>query len=76
MSVSPSKYPYVNNCQGSKGIRQWTINCCTSPMMTHKITPSVDNNKWLKRLDIHLNKPTNQKLVKVPKVVQPTDKKT
>ena len=30
--------------QGSKGIRHWPINwCTTSPMMIHKITPSVDN---------------------------------
>ena len=24
------------------GIRQWPLNWCTSPMMKHKITPSVD----------------------------------
>ena len=30
--------------QRSKGIRQWPINCCTSPMMIEKITPSVDHN--------------------------------
>ena len=29
-------------------------------MMIHKITPSVDYNKWLKRLDIQLNEPTNK----------------
>ena len=29
-------------------------------MMINKITPSVDNNKWLKRLDTQLNKKTNQ----------------
>ena len=28
-------------------------------MMIHKITPSVDDNWWLKRLD-RLNEPTNQ----------------
>ena len=28
--------------QGSKGKRQWPMNLCTSPMMIHKITPSVD----------------------------------
>ena len=33
------------------------IKCCTSPMMIHKITPSVDYNQWLKRLDIN---PMNQ----------------
>ena len=27
--------------QGSKGIRQWPINWCISPMMLHKIIPSV-----------------------------------
>ncbi len=30
--------------QGSKGIRQWPIYLCTSPMMIHKITPSVNYN--------------------------------
>ena len=28
--------------QGSKGIRQWLINCCTSQMITHKINHCVD----------------------------------
>ena len=28
--------------QGSKGIRQWPINLCTSPMMILKGNPSVD----------------------------------
>ena len=28
--------------QGSKGIMQWPINSCTSPMMIHKIASSVD----------------------------------
>ena len=32
--------------QGSKGIRQWPINLCKSPMIMHKITPSVDYNWW------------------------------
>ena len=45
--------------QGSKGVRQWPINSYTSPMIIHKITPSVDYNKWLKRLDTQLNDPTN-----------------
>ena len=33
-------------------------------MMVHKITPSVDDNWWLKGLDsdTQLNKPTNLKL--------------
>ena len=46
----------------------WPINCCTSPIM-HKITPSVDYNKWLKRLDTQPNEPTNS--IKIPKVVRP-----
>ena len=28
--------------QGSKGIRQWPINWCTSPIMIQKIIPYVD----------------------------------
>ena len=28
--------------QGSKGIRQWSINLYTSPMIIYKIIPSVD----------------------------------
>ena len=39
--------------------------------MINKITLSVDYNKWLKRLDTQLNKPTNQNLIKVYK---PTNK--
>ena len=30
---------------------------------------SVDYNLWIKRLDAHFNKPTNQNPSKVPKVV-------
>ena len=41
-------------------------------MMIHKITISVDYNQYLKRLDTQLNEPTNQNLIKVPKVVEPT----
>ena len=37
--------------QESKGIRQCLINISTSPMIIHKITPSVDYNQWLKRLN-------------------------
>ena len=44
-----------------------------SPMMIHIITPSVDYNKLLKRLDTQLIELTNQK--KVPKVVKQTKKK-
>ena len=29
---------------------------------------SVDYNKWLKRLDIQLNEPTNQNSIEVPKL--------
>ena len=32
-------------------------------MMLHKITASVDYNKWFKRLDTQLNEPTNKNLV-------------
>ena len=53
---------------------QWPINCCTSPMMIHIITPIVDYNLWLKRLDTQFSEPTNQNSVKVPKVVEPTNR--
>ena len=33
-----------------------------------KITPSVDINSWLKRLDTHLNEPTNLNTIKVLKL--------
>ena len=33
-------------------------------------------NQWLKRLNTQLNKPTNQNLIKVPKVAMPMNKKT
>ena len=47
-------------------------------MMIHKINPAVDYNYWLKRLDsgTQHNKPTNRNSIKVPKVVEPTNKKT
>ena len=41
-------------------------------MMGHKITPSVDYNQWLKRLDTKLNEPINQNSFEVPKVDKPT----
>ena len=44
-------------------------------MMIHKITSSVDYNKCLKRLDTILIESTNQKSIKVPKVVKQTNKK-
>ena len=45
-------------------------------MMIHKIILSVDYNYRLKRLDTQLNELTNQNLLKVPKVVKQTNKKT
>ena len=62
--------------QGSKGIRQFTINQCISQMMMHKIIPSVDYNQGMKRLDTKHNEPTNQSLIKAPQIVKPTNKKT
>ena len=62
--------------EGSKGIRQWPINLCTFAMIIQKLTPFVDYNQWLKRLDIQLNEPINRNLIKVPKVIKPTNKKT
>ena len=45
-------------------------------MLKHKINPSIDCNYWLKRMDTQFDKTTNQNLLKVPKVVKPTNKKT
>ena len=45
-------------------------------MLIHKVTPYVDYNKWLKRMNTQFNKPTNKNLVQVLKVVKPTNKKT
>ena len=45
-------------------------------MMFHKINPAVDYNYWLKRLKSQHNEPTNKNPIKVPKVVEPTNKKT
>ena len=45
-------------------------------MMIHKIIPSEGCNYWWKRLDTQLNVPTNQISIKVPKFVEPTNKKT
>ena len=39
----------------------------------HKITPSADQNQWLKHLKTQLNEPTNQNLLKS---LKPTNKKT
>ena len=41
-----------------------------------QITPSIDYNFWLIRLDTQLNETTNQNSIKVPKVVKPLNKKT
>ena len=46
----------------------------TSPIMRHKITRSVKYNWWIKCLDTQHNELTNQNLIEVPKVVQPTKK--
>ena len=40
--------------------------------MIHKITPTADLNKWLKRFDTQLYKPTNENSIKIPKVVKST----
>ena len=42
------------------------------PNYDTKITPSVDYNFELKRLDTQLNESTNQNSIKVPKVVKQT----
>ena len=42
-------------------------------MMIHKITSSVENNEWLKLLDIQLNELTDENW---NKFVKPTNKKT
>ena len=44
--------------------------------MIHKITPSIDFTYWLKRLNTQLNDPTGQYSIKVPRVVNLTNKKT
>ena len=44
--------------------------------MIHKITPSVDENWWLKRLDTELDETTNQNSMKVLKIVRPSYKIT
>ena len=42
----------------------------------NKIIPSVDYNEWMKRLTPNiLYKQNNQNLIKVPKLVKPTNKK-
>ena len=55
--------------RGSKGIIQWPINWCTSPMIIHKIPSPVEYNFWLKHFDIHRNESTHQNSLKVHKVL-------
>ena len=57
--VRPQRYFGMIKSQESKGTREWPINWCTSPMKIHKIIPSVDD----------LNDPTNQNLLKSPKLL-------
>ena len=59
LPISRHLLPNKGNIQGSKGIRQWPINWCTSPMIIHKITPSLECNLWWKRLNTRLYEPTN-----------------
>ncbi len=61
--------------QGSKGIRQWSLNWHSSQMMILMITHSVDYNSGWKVLTL-LNEPTNQNTIKVPKFIMQTKKKT
>ena len=42
---------------------------CIIPNGIHKNTPSVDQNKWLKRLNTQLNVRTNQKSLNSPKLL-------
>ncbi len=43
-------------------------------MMINKIIPSVDYNLELKRLGAQLNEPTNKNSMKVPKVVNQSNR--
>ena len=65
-------YSFWGLTRGSKGIRRWPINWCTSPMVIHEITPSEDYNKWMECQTLTLmNQP-----IKIPKVVKPLYNKT
>ena len=45
-------------------------------MMIHEITPSVDENYWLKRLNTQLKESANQNFLKSPKLLsQPIRKR-
>ena len=46
------------------------------PILIHTITPSIDYNWWLKRLDSQLIIPTNRNSIKVDKLFKPTNKET
>ena len=46
-----------------------------NPNNDTQITPSVDYNQWLKRLNTQLNELTNKNSMKVPKVVSQQIKK-
>ena len=65
-----------SKCQGSKGISQWPINCCTSPIIIHKITPYVHYNLVVKCFHTQPKEQTNENSKKVLKVVKQTNKKT
>ena len=54
---------------GAKGIRQWPINWCTSPIKIHKITPSTVVVETFRQS-------TNQNSIKVPEIDEATNKKT
>ena len=62
---------YCTQGQGSKGIIQlnYIHNNTTLNNFSH-----IDYNKWLKRVDTQLNKPTNKNSIKVPKLTEPTKK--
>ena len=44
-------------------------------MLIYQITPSVDYNWWLTRVNTQLNEANHQNSIKVPKVVEPTNRK-
>ena len=64
-----------NAYQGVTLYQLLMIPCMTNHHDTQHY-PFVDYIYWLKRLDNQINKPTNQNLIKVPKSVKPTNKKT
>ena len=45
-------------------------------MLIHKITPPIEYNYWLKRLDTKFNEQTIQNQKKVPELAEQTNKKT